>query len=57
VRKPNSLLIVRRDEFDAALVGEVRRRGIEVREGVSLEGLEMPAEAGGRWCSIRRRAR
>jgi flavin-dependent dehydrogenase len=32
--------VVRRLEYDAALVGEVRARGIEVRDGVRLERLE-----------------
>ncbi len=48
IRKPNSLLIVRRDEFDAALVGEVKRRGVEVREGVKLERLEMQSDGSGK---------
>lgn len=48
VKKPNALLVIRREEFDAALAGEVKKRGIELREGVALEKLELPGKAGGK---------
>jgi len=39
VREENAIKIVRRDKFDAALVGAARERGVAVREGVALNGL------------------
>ncbi|MSP26697.1 MAG: NAD(P)/FAD-dependent oxidoreductase [Myxococcales bacterium] len=36
--------VVRRAEFDAALVREVRTRGVEVREGVALTGMRRHAD-------------
>lgn len=41
---PGVIQIVRRNEFDAALVQIVRDRGIEVREGVVVTGLEVDSE-------------
>lgn len=40
VEQPNALFVVRREQFDEALVRSVQARGIEVREGVALEKLE-----------------
>lgn len=39
VERPGRLRIVRRDEFDAALVAGVRERGVEVREGERVVAL------------------
>lgn len=48
-----ALRIVRRDEFDAWLAGQARRRGIEIREGLGVravhpeaEGVRVETEAG-----------
>jgi flavin-dependent dehydrogenase len=37
-------IVVRRIEFDEALAREATRRGIEVREGAEVEGIEMRAD-------------
>lgn len=41
IRKENIIKIVRRNRFDAALVAEVRKRGIEVREGVEVNDVRV----------------
>ena len=45
VRLPRPVNVVRRDDFDAALVAQVRAAGVEVREGVALE--DVSVEDGG----------
>jgi flavin-dependent dehydrogenase len=37
VKLPRPVRVVRREDFDASLLDEVRARGVEVREGVALE--------------------
>ncbi len=44
IRYRNLFRIVRREEFDAALAQCVRARGVELREGESLVGLERDAQ-------------
>ncbi len=41
IRVPNShaLRVIRRDEFDNWLAGKVRRRGIEIREGITVKDI------------------
>src|SRR5262249_52886313 len=36
--------VVRREDFDASLVAQVRARGVEVREGVALRGFRVEAD-------------
>src|SRR5512133_195095 len=43
--KTHTLRIIRRDEFDAWLAAEVRQKGIEIREGVTVK--EVRPEANG----------
>ncbi len=43
-RRPGLAVVVRREEFDARLAREVRRAGVELREGVEVRGLR--GEAG-----------
>jgi menaquinone-9 beta-reductase len=40
-REPEAIKIVRREQFDAALVAIARERGAQIREGVALTGLEV----------------
>jgi flavin-dependent dehydrogenase len=52
IEQPNALFVVRREQFDEALVRSVQARGIQVREGVALEKLERvegDGAAGGGW--------
>ena len=41
LREPNLGIVVRRIEFDHALAGEAERRGIEVRGGATVTGIEV----------------
>jgi geranylgeranyl reductase family protein len=41
VALPQPVSVVRREDFDASLVAQVRRRGVEVREGVALRGFRV----------------
>jgi flavin-dependent dehydrogenase len=41
LREPDMGIVVRRIEFDHALAREAIRRGIEVRDGVAVEGVEV----------------
>lgn len=44
MREPNALKVVRRNRFDAALVTKARERGIEVREGINVSGVQVDAD-------------
>jgi menaquinone-9 beta-reductase len=44
VALPRPVHVVRREEFDASLVDQVRAAGVEVREGTPVEGFEVDAD-------------
>jgi flavin-dependent dehydrogenase len=44
LREPDLGIVVRRIEFDHALAREAERRGVEVRDGTAVAGIEVDAE-------------
>lgn len=47
VALPRPVNVVRREEFDASLVDQVRAAGVEVREGEGVEGFDVARAGGG----------